>query len=98
MRDALETQVHGLREALAREGIQVSRVEVSSSMNPQTSAGSPQQHAAGQQGPGPQADGQQPREEGGFAFAHGHAGSPETPVRKPFRPVQTHQGSLNLFV
>ena len=104
VRDALETQVHGLREALAREGIQVHRVEVSTSMSQHTNTGgTPGHHLPGQQGAGQQTPGQQPNEhpsnkQDGQPFAPRYEQPADTPDTATVRPLEAHQRSLNVFV
>jgi len=90
VRDALETQVHGLREALARDGISVAKVEISSTMSYMADSGSRFHEETGQP---PQAVMVRASFAAEHAYTNAHA--EDTSV---LRRASMHDGPLNVFV
>jgi len=90
VRDALETQVHGLREALARDGINVAKVEISSTMSYMADSGSRFSQETGQP---PQTF--MVRAPLSAEHAYTNARPEETST---LRRASMHDGPLNVFV
>ncbi|MCC6143158.1 MAG: flagellar hook-length control protein FliK [Candidatus Hydrogenedentes bacterium] len=91
VRDALEAQLHGLREAFAREGLSVQRVEVTPGAPAlQTSAGGGQAGREAAYQPGNRGQqGSQPGQQTSY---------PQPSSYTPRRAATAHLGSLNVFV
>ena len=88
VRETLELNSQGIREALAREGIDVTRVEISATLD--------QQHAPADSRQGAASDTAQ-RAQQASSFQQFIAGkSLETLDPKPYHPK--HEGNLNVFV
>ena len=89
VRQTLETQVQQLRDSLSRDGLNVSRVDISANLA--SGAG------AGQSGGRDTAENMQPTPRPFVTYAQANTGnSPDTPVSAVRRP--THHGLVNLFV
>ena len=91
VRDTLEAQTQGLRDALSREGIDVSRVEVSTSMNQQSP------HSDGQSNQQLAQDFKEASSQRTWAMQRSYQQrSQQAPIQMSQR-THTHQGALNLF-
>lgn len=90
VRDALETQVHGLREALARDGISVAKVEIASTMSYMADSGSRFSQEMGQP---PQAFVVRASLSAEHAYTNARAEESSA-----LRCASLHDGPLNVFV
>ncbi len=88
VRDTLQSQVQGLRDALSREGIDVTKVEIASGMNQASSHGSFSGHHTAEQGT-------PARTPTSYGRSYGEARPERT---EALRPVSAHSGSLNVFI
>ncbi len=91
VRDTLEAQTQGLRDALSREGIDVSRVEVSTSMNQQSP------HSDGQSNQQLAQDFKEASSQRTWAMQRSYQQrTQQAPIQMSQR-THMHQGALNLF-
>ena len=90
VREALEHQMGGLREALSREGLEVQRIEVSS--QPGSNPANDGAHNAGRE-----AQRQDTAQRGGYRFTNSDNASDQESSRG-FDRRRRHQGNLNVFV